>query len=121
MRTVKDFRFRYYFKQAKELTEEYNYLDALYLSDGDEDVVIMQWTGLYDHGGKKIFEGDIMKINNNMGTFEHLAEMFWDKPVGCFGYYEYSSKRPPAYCDGVPIGEVIGNIYENPELLKERP
>jgi len=61
---------------------------------------LMQFTGLKDKNGEEIYEGDIVKEDN--GT---LLEVWWASGtwMGCARY---------EYC------EVIGNIYENPELLK---
>ncbi len=72
---------------------------------------IGQYTGETDKNGKKIFEGDIVRVNDK----------FIDTVVfgtGCFCMdkqimmYEFTYQ----YFDGI---EVIGNIHDNPELLKE--
>lgn len=75
----------------------------------------MQYTGLKDKNGKEIFEGDILQVThpiNNLfdGIFEvRIHETSMNYVVGEFnlgaGAYRF--------------GEVIGNIYENPELLEE--
>lgn len=70
---------------------------------------VMQYTGLKDKNGKEIYEGDILQFPSKFTppevvTFEH--GMFYLKNDTLFHY-----------ADGE---EVIGNIYENPELLKEK-
>jgi uncharacterized phage protein (TIGR01671 family) len=87
------------------------------------DLVLMQYTGLKDKNGKEIYEGDIYKSHSNLTG----------KCVVKFGYYYaggrdyYASEAYGFY--GEPIRdvddtetlegdmEIIGNIYENPELL----
>ena len=77
---------------------------------------IMQYTGLKDKNGKEIYEGDIIK----WCVWDHKVE--WEKHSASYGAYAlsdiidiYSMKLDPHnWMDA----EVIGNIYENPELLK---
>lgn len=80
------------------------------------DVELMQSTGLHDKNGKEIFEGDIVK----------MAKDVYSDPT----YYEIVRHRGGAYRlesnqHGCELWlrhtncEVIGNIYENPELLEE--
>ena len=81
------------------------------------DVPIMQYTGLKDKNGKEIYEGDIIRC------FDTAGEVVYDDKVVRMPdfYMECWSSRP----DGMPAEEgdrtgveVIGNIYENPELIK---
>ena len=71
-----------------------------------------QYTGLTDKNGKKIFEGDILKYGNNIGCVVYGN--------GCFAIQDIHSQNHPAI-DLVMVGfevEIIGNIHDNPELLK---
>lgn len=75
---------------------------------------LMQYTGLKDKNGKEIYEGDIV-TQRYTGTWEVVygASRFYlrryDNPVNDTFPYRRNS-------DILPL-EVIGNIYENPELL----
>ena len=72
------------------------------------DMEIMQDTGLKDKMGKAIFEGDILKD----GGLNFVVE--WNDRNGCFarkGLSEFYFGQTANIC------EVIGNIWENPELL----
>ena len=75
-----------------------------------------QYTGLTDKNGRRIFEGDILKFTGADGRDVYLNVVFED---GAFLMEEdgvINSDLMPSYdCLGV---EVIGNIYDNPELLK---
>lgn len=79
-----------------------------------EDVILMQSTGLVDKNGKEIFEGDIVKMAKNVYSEPTHYEVV--RHYG--GAYHLESKQ-----HGCELWlrhtdcEVIGNIYENKELL----
>ncbi|EAC9733001.1 hypothetical protein Y466_10145 [Listeria monocytogenes] len=75
-----------------------------------DDVVLMQYTGLKDKNGKKIFEGDIG----------------WDEHNECYGVVKFEEGKVlyvweniaedlQEVADGI---EICGNIHENPELME---
>lgn len=81
----------------------------------DSSYVLMQYTGLKDKNGYEIYEGDI--VNCSSGC-PHVVE--WVQAYGG----TYWGGMPAFYLSGLNSGyawneqeEVIGNIYENPELL----
>jgi len=79
-----------------------------------KDVIIQQFTGLKDKNEKMIFEGDILRQNDL--RFEIRFELFQWVAV-CPYYNKYHHPRIEHFRLCVS-GEVVGNIFENPELLK---
>ena len=73
-----------------------------------------RFTGLTDKNGRKIFEGDIVDYNG--AKYEVVFE------TRCSAYFgiKISHIETWQFCLGVPakLMEVIGNIHDNPELLK---
>lgn len=92
-----------------------------------------QWTGLVDKNGTKIFEGDILQGDLypywSDGDYNYYAEVVWFDN-GCCGFGLCTHKNPKSAVRGISDGNcewfedfdsdnwsVIGNIYDNPELL----
>ena len=74
---------------------------------GTYDCPLMQYTGMKDKNGKEIYEGDIVKILGAGKSF-----VFYQDGSFLVRFPEENTLLWSVIC------EVIGNIYENPELLK---
>lgn len=82
---------------------------------GHVDVLLMQYTGLKDGNGKEIYEGDLieLKIDFGYGPQPVIASVIWEGAG-----WQFDSDAGCAYGSDA-VGEVIGNIYENPDLLEQ--
>ena len=90
-------------------------IDVLDLTDKWDGCILMQYTGLKDKNGVEIYEGDrwqhvaggfigIVEFVNSQWQFTNA----YDSPCISYPYFHSNAEK----------GEVIGNIHENPELLK---
>ena len=87
-----------------------------------EHLVIMQSTGLVDKNSKEIFEGDILACKTDDEVIN--LNIFWDEEHALFMFEskKYNEQEPLAELvenNTYPF-EIIGNIYENRELLEDK-
>lgn len=94
-------------------------VDGFYAYDEFE---LMQSTSLFDKNGMEIYEGDIVKFSD-CDDDVYITPVVLDKNYACFGV-SFSGKYPVSfdyleefYTELKDI-EVVGSIYENPELLE---
>ena len=92
-----------------------------------KDVELMDYTGLKDKNGKEIYEGDIIKYTEEDedsafgGTETDTVEVRWIDDIGQYRAVFASGRRVELHfilqLPTIRESEIIGNIYENPELL----
>lgn len=83
-----------------------------------DEIELMQSTGLFDKNGKEVFVGDIIKYARGCHHEVYIEKEYAGTFIG---------GMPAVYLKGLNVGyawtgseEIIGNIYENPELLEEK-
>ena len=120
-------KYRAWLKKKQKMDNEIDHIswleDELYcIGDGitymvsAEDLVLMQSTGLVDKNGKEIFEGDIVKMSKDV----YSEPTYYEVVRHYGGAYRLESKQ-----HGCELWlrhtdcEVVGNIYENRELLED--
>ena len=87
-----------------------------------DNYIIHQFTGLLDKNNKEIFEGDLLKrIGDSLDNF---FEVYWNVQAAKFNTRVIQKHNKliaimPVPADGFHDLEVVGNIYENPELIYE--
>ena len=108
---MRDIKFRVWDKLKKVFISEEEVKEFEVWALNNTNVFeVMQYTGLKDKNGlKEIYEGDILKYN------KVIAEVKWQECDNCSGFWLESKGH--IHCRWSSF-EVIGNIYQNKELLK---
>jgi len=124
---MREIKFRVWHKEKKEMLKPtfiaVNNLDNVLYYDtladewfrikNPENLALMQYTGLRDMNGKEIYEGDILE--DAKGQY---GKVFYKTSTASFAV-NWRMRDGSYMTDECFYGVVVGNIFENPELLKE--
>lgn len=85
-----------------------------------DQIELMQFTGLYDKNGKEIYENDIIRCKSgDLQVVEYHTELLPNKVSYASDFGCRNIKNFDVYWAIDITDEVIGNIFDNPELLEE--
>lgn len=122
---MREIKFRAWDKNKKIMIDDYyqdickhypavklgEYISKTVRAVGEYYETYMQYTGLKDKNGKEIYEDDVIEEDSGL-YYQIIFEN------GCFGYFNNPTRLCENSIEEYDI-KIIGNIYENPELLKE--
>lgn len=104
----------WFYINAQDRTEEIRRAKKAIFGPAVDSATVGQFTGLCDRNGKEVYEGDLLKED------EITWEIFWCDDVAAFMVEQYNpeSDAPKMFLlsDVAKDSEVVGNIYDNPEL-----
>ena len=116
----REIKFRAWDKSCDKMRGENGIKDCFSLrSDGvyNDDYILMQFTGLKDKNGKEVYEADIV-IHDGEKIVVNYGIQSVDAFEGAgFNLWSFYGQKLGGFRLQLEI-EIIGNIYENPELLK---
>ena len=109
------------FKKGVLVGEHWEFGETNFMSF--DEIVLMQSTGLFDKSGKEIYEGDAVQFED---CYEASDFLYINTGIieWCQGGFHITNRHSVTMedllCEESLDVEIIGNIYENPELLEEK-
>jgi uncharacterized phage protein (TIGR01671 family) len=124
---MREIKFRAWEKNLKEIITVHNIDFEKKMINTDyawrlfNEIELMQYTGLKDKNGKEIYEGDILKVE---GSKRKYVVKWNDEEFAFTVNYQYANGVPGDWILSefravLKTFEVIGNVFENKELLNE--
>lgn len=128
---MREIKFRAWDKVSKLMVDDFYIHSAMGIGGGGllsnkADYILMQYTGLHDKSGKEIYERDILRfksysqLDSVLGNpmTEKIKPIFWNECKLCFWVGDTDTGfRPDIETDDNNF-EIVGNFYENPDLIK---
>lgn len=121
---MRQIKFRFFNPPSKSFVENYSYNGLVEeLFEQDDMLIPSQFTGMYDKNDKEIYEGDVVELvsttkdKNKKGQIVYEGAAFFVKIIKPISTL-YLSWLNHWLFDKEKI-EVIGNVFENPEFIKD--
>ena len=120
----REFKFRLWNKNAKSYVKDFNQenaeitiLNTLCNNVSSLDsYIIQQFTGAKDKNNKDIYEGDILLYSDQDGDV--ISQVVYIEDAACYYIFDKDNNGDTLDCVGPDVCEVIGNIFENKEILE---
>jgi len=114
---MREIKFRAWDKENKVMMdwEDIKYID---LDTLQKSSILMQYTGLKDKNSKEIYEGDIVHVEAVAYGRNMKAVVIWKNGGFMLKWEDEYESYIQDWAKDLAESEVIGNIYENPELLE---
>jgi uncharacterized phage protein (TIGR01671 family) len=124
----KDYNFSLSLDGSLMICEEWNDKEHRWQCRDPKEFIIMQCTGKKDNKDREIYIGDIVQFKCHQCEFIHAAVIVWIEDAACVGIHEKDQVVPLSFpIEGehgkdsevgiLDIQEVIGNIFENSEMI----
>lgn len=126
---MREIKFRAWNEVEEKMYNWYEFLNTnmknTFIAPESTAIILMQYTRLKDKNEKEIYEGDIVKYDEFWEGDCHynsgVGQILWDDEETGF----YLTAKDTSFIDLFNLtrnldAEVIGNIYENPELLEDK-
>lgn len=108
------------FKKSVLIGEHWEFGETNFINF--DEIELMQSTGLFDKEGTEVFEGDIIAIEVEEIETPINAKIFQNNKIGVLMFHVFEDNEDVSMVelleDNSVAFAVIGNIYENPELLE---
>jgi len=132
----REIKFRFWDLLDEKMLQDIDIEEYTLHSLRDFEGHLMQYTGLKDKNGKEIYEGDIVSVKSIIYDtiepfekstkieFQIFCEVIWCNKIAGYDLKKIDGDNKPDawgfYNENVNPFEVIGNIYENPELINSK-
>ena len=122
---MREIKFRAFMKDENRIIDNiiFHEFEDINTQFEDDELIFMQYTGLLDKNGVEIYEGDLLQSFYDDGE---IHEVIWHEESASFRVATYLNNRHGGsfaelfFMDDIHenCNKIIGNIYENTELLK---